>query len=70
MAPVNISVNEDTKIGASLLEITRNLARQYKLVVVHEVVDEDEWLANEMMDSRKSATGDKRYWLLAKFYRL
>jgi len=60
MAIVNIIVNDDTKIGASLLEIARNLARQYKSVVVHEVVDEDEWLANEMMDSRKSGTGDKK----------
>ncbi len=60
MATVNIIVNDDTKIGASLLEIARNLARQYKSVKVHEAVDEDEWLANEMMDSRKSGTGDKK----------
>jgi len=59
MATVNITVNDKTKIGASLIEIARNLAKQYKSVVVQEVEEEDEWLARQMIDSRKSGAGDK-----------
>jgi hypothetical protein len=60
MATVNISVKDDTKVGASLIEIARNLSKQYKSVVVHEEISEDEWLAKEMTESRKSGKGNKK----------
>ncbi len=60
MATVNISVNDSTKIGASLVEIARNLSKQHKSVVVNDELIEDEWLANEMQESLKSGKGDKK----------
>ncbi len=60
MATVNIIVNDSTKIGASLIEIARNLSKQYKSVVVNDELPEEEWLANEMRESRKTGKGDKK----------
>jgi len=60
MATVKITVENNTKIGASLIEIARNLSKQYKSVVVHDEVSEDEWLAKEMLESRKTGRGNKK----------
>jgi hypothetical protein len=60
MATVNISVKDTTKVGASLIEIARNLSRQSKSVIVHDEISEDEWLAKEMADSRKTGKGNKK----------
>ncbi len=60
MATVNITVNKDTKIGASLIEIARNLSRQYKSVVVHDEISEEAWLVEEMKKSRKTGKGNKK----------
>ena len=60
MATVNITVNDSTKIGTSLVEIARNLSKHYKSVVVNDELPEDEWLANEMQESRKTGKGDKK----------
>ena len=60
MSTIKITVNDNTKIGASLIEIARNLSEQYKSVVVHDKASDDEWLINEMLESRESGKGNKK----------
>ncbi|MDZ7742769.1 MAG: hypothetical protein U5Q03_13770 [Bacteroidota bacterium] len=56
----SITIDDNTKTGAGLLEVARSIAKKYKSVKVIPVSDEDEWLAAEIEKSKKSGKADKQ----------
>ncbi|SHK08924.1 hypothetical protein SAMN05444280_1646 [Tangfeifania diversioriginum] len=56
----SITIDDNTKTGAGLLEVARSIAKIYKSVKVIPVSDEDEWLAAEIEKSKKSGKADKQ----------
>lgn len=58
-----VIIDDNTKVGAGLLEIAKSMAKLHKSVKVKSVSDEDEWLISEMLKSRKSGEANKEKML-------
>jgi hypothetical protein len=55
-----ITIDDNTKTGAGLLEVARSIAKATKSVKISKVSDEDEWIASEIEKSKKTGEADKQ----------
>jgi Holliday junction resolvasome RuvABC endonuclease subunit len=55
-----ITIDDNTKAGSSLLEISKSIAKIYKSVKVSKISEEDEWIASEIDKSIKTGKADKQ----------
>jgi hypothetical protein len=55
-----ITIDDNTKAGAGLLEVAKTIAKAYSSVKISKVSDEDEWIASEIEKSKKSGKADKQ----------
>ncbi len=55
-----IIVDDETQAGAGLLEVAKTISKKYKSVTISKGISEDEWLAKEILKSKKSGKADKQ----------
>jgi len=55
-----ITIDDNTKAGAGLLEVARSIAKAYKSVKISKISDEDDWIAAEIEKSKQSGKADKQ----------
>lgn len=55
-----IVIDDETQAGAGLLEVAKSISKKYKSVKISKGISEDEWLASEIMKSKKTGKADKQ----------
>jgi hypothetical protein len=54
-----VLIDDSSKTGAGLMEVVRSVAKSSKSIKITRGVDEDDWLAEEMIRSKESGKADK-----------
>jgi hypothetical protein len=55
-----IIIDDGTQAGAGLLEVAKSISKKYKSVKISKGISEDEWLASEIMKSKKTGKANKQ----------
>lgn len=55
-----IIIDDETQAGAGLLEVAKSISKKYKSVKISKGISEDEWLASEIIKSKKTGKANKQ----------